>query len=192
MKTILIDVDDVICTNHFVPVVNKYLGSNYSEDDFSIIKFEIDLFPNDKERNKFYDFYVSVDSYEYSELKPYAYEVIKKLTENNRVILLTSAIHYERALDMSRQFTDKFKFLLNKLPFFPAENIIFSNQKDLLKADVIIDDRTQNLKGDYEYKFLFTCFHNKNISNEELSTQKIIRANDWVNLYEKLNSIGIY
>ena len=34
MKTILIDFDDCVCENHFIPVINKYLGTNYKEDDF--------------------------------------------------------------------------------------------------------------------------------------------------------------
>ncbi len=192
MKTIILDVDDVICTNHFVPIINMYLNSNYTEDDFNSIKFEIELFPNEDDRNKFYDFFISVDSYKYSQLKPNAYNIIKKLVKNNRVILLTSAIHYERSLDLGRQFTDKFKFLLNKLPFFPVENIIFANQKDLIKADIIIDDRVQNLNGDYKHKFLFTCFHNKKISDEELFKQNIVRVNDWSHLYKMLNSIDVY
>lgn len=192
MKTIILDVDDVICTNHFIPIINMYLNSNYTEDDFNSIKFEMELFPNEDDRNKFYDFFVSVDSYKYSQLKPNAYNIIKKLVKNNRVILLTSAIHYERSLDLGRQFTDKFKFLLNKLPFFPVENIIFANQKDLIKADIIIDDRVQNLNGDCKHKFLFTCFHNKNISDEELFKQNIVRVNDWSHLYKILNSIDVY
>lgn len=192
MSTILLDVDDVICTNHFIPVINMYLNSTYTESDFNSIKFEMELFPNDEDRNKFYDFFVTVDSYKYSQLKQNAYDIIKQLVKNNRVILLTSAIHYERSLDMSRQFADKMKFISNKLPFFPIENIIFSNQKDLLKADVIIDDRVQNLKGDYKHKFLFTCFHNKNISDKELTEQNIIRADNWEHLYKLLNSINVY
>lgn len=192
MSTILLDVDDVICTNHFIPVINMYLNSTYTESDFNSIKFEMELFPNDEDRNKFYDFFVTVDSYKYSQLKPNAYDIIKQLVKNNRVILLTSAIHYERSLDMSRQFADKMKFISNKLPFFPIENIIFSNQKDLLKADVIIDDRVQNLKGDYKHKFLFTCFHNENISDKELTEQNIIRADNWEHLYKLLNSINVY
>ena len=192
MSTILLDVDDVICTNHFIPVINMYLNSTYTESDFNSIKFEMELFPNDEDRNKFYDFFVTVDSYKYSQLKPNAYDIIKQLVKNNRVILLTSAIHYERSLDMSRQFADKMKFISNKLPFFPIENIIFSNQKDLLKADVIIDDRVQNLKGDYKHKFLFTCFQNKNISDKELTEQNIIRADNWEHLYKLLNSINVY
>lgn len=56
MSTILLDVDDVICTNHFIPVINMYLNSTYTERDFNSIKFEMELFPNDENRNKFYDF----------------------------------------------------------------------------------------------------------------------------------------
>lgn len=31
MSTILLDVDDVICTNHFIPVINMYLNSTYTD-----------------------------------------------------------------------------------------------------------------------------------------------------------------
>ena len=88
MKTILLDVDDVICTNHFIPVINMYLNSTYTESDFDSIKFEMELFPNDKDRNKFYDFFVTVDSYKYSQLKPNAYDIIKQLVKNNRIIFI--------------------------------------------------------------------------------------------------------
>jgi len=192
LKTIIFDVDDVICTNHFVPVVNLYLNSNYKENDFNNTKFELDLFKTKKERNKFYDFFISVDSYKYSRLKPNSYNILKKLNKNNKIILLTSACHYERSLDMGRQFTDKWNFLLKKFPFLPPENIIFANRKELIKGDIIIDDRVENLQGNIKHKFLFTCFHNKNITDAQLFKQNIIRVNNWLDLYDKLNLINVF
>lgn len=58
MSTILLDVDDVICTNHFIPVINMYLNSTYTERDFNSIKFEMELFPNDEACGK-YNFFKS-------------------------------------------------------------------------------------------------------------------------------------
>ena len=191
MSVILIDVDDVVCENHFVPVVNEYLGKNYKEEDFGNVKIELELFPDTDSRYKFYDYYVSVDSYDGIELKPGAGEVLEKLIKNNRVILVTSGCHYENSLAMGRQFGDKWRFLLNKLPFFPPQNIIFANQKDLIKGDIIVEDRVENMKGEYEKKILFTAFHNKNITDEELSQKNIIRVDDWHQLYKALNDMGI-
>ena len=189
MKTILIDVDDVICTNHFVPVVNMYLNKNYVEDDFKNVKIELELFPDEDERFKFLEYYASLDSYQYSFLKKDAYSVLERLVKQNNVILVTSACHYEQSLMMGRQFTDKWNFLLSKLPFLPPENIIFSNQKHLIKGDIMIDDRVEHLKGDFKHKFLFTCFHNKDIPDSELEKNNITRAKDWNHLAKLINSL---
>jgi len=190
MKTIFIDVDDVICTNHFLPVVNSYLGTNYKEEDFWGAKFEKQLFPNVEDRNKFYDYFVSVDSYENCDLKEGAYESLERLIKNNKVILLTNACHYERTLEMGRQFTDKWKFLLNKLPFFPPENIVFSAQKDLFDADVIIDDRVSNMYGNYKHKLLFTCFHNRDVEDETLEKLGITRVDGWKDVEKYIENIN--
>ena len=33
-KRLMIDMDDVICNNGFLYMINKFLGSNYTYDDF--------------------------------------------------------------------------------------------------------------------------------------------------------------
>jgi len=188
VSTILIDVDDVICDNHFLPVVNNYLNSNYKEDDFKSEKYELELFPKAEDRFKFYDYFCSVDSYENLGLKKGVSQVLERLCQKHRVILLTNACHFENSFAMGRQFFDKWKFLLKELPFFPPENIIFSAQKDLLVADMIIDDRISNLRGgDYKYRLLFSCFHNKNISDEELEKNGIIRMDSWHEIEKFIN-----
>lgn len=189
MATILIDVDDVVCTNHFVPVVNDYLKKNYKEDDFKIAHLEQEIFPSKQERDKFNDFYITVDSYEKCELKKGCYEVLKRLITKYRILFLTSACHDEKKLEFGRQFTDKWNFLLTKLPFFAPENIIFAAQKDVFIADMLVDDRLENLKGNYKYKVLFTCFHNKNISDEKLTELGILRVNDWFDLEKLIDKV---
>ena len=167
MKTIVCDIDDVICHNHFIPVINKYLGTRYKESDFDEVQFEKVLFPDDESRRKFNNFYVSVDSYEGVRLMDHAYEVLKKLNKKHRLILLTNCCHYEMPVEFGRQFTDKWKFISEKLPFLPLENIIFATQKDLIKGDVIIDDRLYNMTGDYKHKLMYTTFHNKKVTDAE-------------------------
>lgn len=189
MKTILIDVDDVMCPNHFLPVLNSYLGKNYTENDIDDVKFEKVFFPDEKERNKFYDYYLSVDSYQGLTFYKDAKRVIKKFCKKHRVLILTSACHYERTLEMGRQYTDKWNFLLKELPFFPPENILYSSQKDVFKADLLIDDRVENLTGDYKFKLLYTCFHNKNISDKELKEKGIVRVNNWKEIEKFVDGI---
>lgn len=180
--TILIDFDDCVCENHFIPVINKYLKTNYKEDDFHTVFMEKELFKDKDERNKFYDFYISVDSYQDVKLRQHAYDVIKRLLKRDDVYFITSACHYERTKEMGRQFVDKWNYIFDTLPYFPPQNIVFVAKKHIFKADVIIDDRVENLKGDYKYKLLFTCYHNKNITQKELEERGIIRVQDWLDV----------
>ena len=189
MKTILIDVDDVICDNHFLPVINKMLGSQYNEEDFYNIDIEKELFKTDEERQTFNDLYVTVDSYSFVELKEGAYEVLKRLKAKHRVILLTNGTHYERQLKFGRQLTYKYQFLLTKLPFFRGEDIIFSAQKDLFVADIIIDDRAQNMTGNYPHRLMFSCFHNRHMTKEQLDALGITRVDTWKDIEQYIDNL---
>ena len=53
------------------------------------------------------------------------------------------------------------------------------NNKDMLEADIRIDDSISNLKGKAEKKILFTAYHNKNITDDKLEKEGVIRANSW-------------
>ncbi len=189
MKTILIDVDDVICDNHFVPVINKMLGSKYKEEDFDTIDIEKEVFKTEEERQKFNDFYVTVDSYSLVDLKEGAYEVLERLKAKHRVVLLTNGTHYERQLEFGRQLTDKYQFLLTKLPFLRGEDIIFSAQKDLFVADIIIDDRAQNMTGNYAHRLMFSCFHNRHMTKVQLDNLGITRVDTWQEIEQYIDAL---
>ncbi len=186
MKRIFIDVDDVVCTNHIVPLVAKFLNKPIKESDFDCAFVSRTMFPDKKERRKFNEFYLQYDSYQFSRLKPHAFEVLKRLCKKHQVFLLSSCCHYEMQLEFGRQFLDKWQFVLTKLPFFPPQNIIFAHDKTIFCGDVLVDDRLYNLEGDnFKTKILFSSFHNKNILDKELKSKNIVRAKDWLEL-EKL------
>ncbi|MCL1876726.1 hypothetical protein FWF74_01710 [Candidatus Saccharibacteria bacterium] len=180
MKRVLIDVDDVICTNHFLGSINRFTNKNYKMSDFTTYSFEHDIFKTDDELNAYYDYYLSANSYDDSELMPDCYEVLEKMIKKYEVYLTTSCVHFVRERDFGRQFGDKFYFLLDKLPFFPPNNIIMTNRKDIINGDVIIDDRLKHLTdGKREQRLLFDSFHNKEISDEELQKLGITRVRGW-------------
>lgn len=74
--------------------------------------------------------------------------------------------------------TGGFLHLINTFPFINPNNIIFLGNKSVLNCDIKIDDRIDNLDG-AKTKILFTAWHNKNISKDELNNKKIKRANNW-------------
>lgn len=182
MKKILIDVDEVICNTTFLYYINEFLNTNYKLDDFDTYYID-DVVPKEV-RTKFYDFYISHDVYEKAELLSGAYEGLKWLNDNFDVYLLSSCIMFNKERESGKLFMDKYNFIINKLPFIKPENIIFSNVKNIVVSDIQIDDRLNNLRGPVEDKILFTAYHNKKITNEELKEKGVHRINSWDELIE--------
>ena len=63
-----------------------------------------------------------------------------------------------------------------------------TNTKNMMVGDIQIDDRMKNLLGPTTTKILFTAYHNKNISDEELKQKNIHRVNNWKELVSFLES----
>ena len=77
---------------------------------------------------------------------------------------------------------------MREFDFLDPEKVIFTNSKNIFKADVQIDDRLPNLKGDVKLKLLFNAYHNKNISDEELKENNVIRVKNWKEIEEILKA----
>ena len=76
-------------------------------------------------------------------------------------------------------YKHKYDFLINNFPFIDPENFIFTGAKNIFKADIKIDDRLNNLKGEVTTKLLFDSYHNHDISDEELSQLNVKRVHNW-------------
>lgn len=187
MKKILIDVDEVICNTTFLYYINEFLNSNYKLEDFTNYYLD-EIIPEDR-RNEFYDFYISHDVYEKSELIDGAYDGLKWINDNFEVYLLSSCIMFNKEKESGKLFADKYNFIINRLPFLNPERIIFSNIKNMIVSDIQVDDRLKHLLGPSNHKILFTAYHNKNISVKELSDNGIIRINSWDELVNYLKKL---
>ena len=73
---------------------------------------------------------------------------------------------------------NKYNFLYEKLDFIEPQNYIFTADKSIVNCDIKIDDKISNIEG-AETKLLFTAWHNKDLTAEELNKQNIIRVNNW-------------
>lgn len=74
---------------------------------------------------------------------------------------------------------NKFKYLRENLPFISPNQYIFTTNKEIIDCDIKIDDRLSNLSGKADKKLLFTAYHNKEITKQELDKQNIIRVDSW-------------
>lgn len=185
MKKILIDIDEVICNTSFLDLINKYKGTNYKLEEFTTYYID-DVIGDEEEKEKFYDFYLKHDVYE--NVKPIegAVESLKKLCEKYEVFLYSACVMFNREKESGKLFMDKYNFIMRELPFIKPSNIIFTNTKNMFIGDIQIDDRLKNLIGPTDKKILFTAYHNRNITDEELKENNVIRANTWADILKIL------
>ena len=178
MKSILIDVDEVICYNGFLPLLNKFLGTNYRLDDFTTYYID-DVIGSDEKKAKFYKLLEIVDLYENVEFLPGSIETIEKLSKQYEILICSACAMFCCLEKSGKFFKDKYNFLIKHFPFLDPNKFILTGEKNIFRADVQIDDRVQNLQGDIPVKLLMTSYHNKNFSDAELKKQGIIRVNSW-------------
>ncbi len=184
MKKILIDLDDTILVDCYLEIVNKYLNSNYSYNDIKGYWVD-DIIPKEKQEEYLDFFYNHIDVYEYGHVQKNAIRVIEQLNQYYDVLICSAYIDHRDLNNCSKILTCKHKWLIKNLSFIKPENFIFTNRKDVIPTDIKIDDKLENLKT-CTTKLLITAYHNKNIKEEDLKKENIIRVNDWDEIAEIL------
>lgn len=188
-KKLLLDVDEVICSSGFLSAVNDFLGTNYEIDDFSDYYIDKEAIPK-KQIEKFKDFVNNRNLYENTYILPGAIEIIKKLNEVYDIYICSACVNDLNVEGSGKIFMDKYNFLIKNFSFLNPEHFIFTNTKNLFKADIQIDDRLSNFDNEIKTKILFPSYHNKNISDEELKQKGVIRAGyDWKNGWNEIEKI---
>lgn len=173
-KKLLVDVDEVICfTMH--NAVNEFLKTNYKIDDFTEYYIDEVAIPKDK-MSQFNNFLSTYNLYENADIVPNAIEAIEKLSEEYDIYFCTSCINPFDIKNSGNIFKQKYEFLLKAFPFISPKNYIMTSSKQLIKADVIIDDVLKNLDGLCEERILFSSYHNMNITDDELNKVNAKRA----------------
>lgn len=175
MKTIMVDMDNVITDGVFLNYINEYLKANYKLGDFREYHYVQGLIGDN---HGFWDWVSDKNFYEQAPLLEGCYEVLKKLNDVYDVYIVTTYL-WNEAKDISGyNLMNKYYYLKDMLPFIGPEKYIFTSNKKMINFDIRIDDRIGNLEG-AETKLLFTAWHNKDMTDEELKDKNIIRVNNW-------------
>ena len=177
MKRLLIDMDDVICENGFIRMTNEFLHKNYKSEDANSY-YVNDLIPKDK-LEEWVKYFEERNIYDYVDIVKDATEVIEKLNKIYDIYIVTAYIFRDDPKISGKQLKDKFDYLYKNLPFINPKRFIFLSDKELINADIRIDDNVDKLKGNAELKLLFTAYHNKNMTDKELKEKNLIRVNSW-------------
>ncbi len=182
MKTIMVDMDEVITTGNFNKVLEDYLG--HEIDDNSINGYYIqDVLGDNKE--DFFNYFKSINLYENAELLPDCYNVLKKLSNVYKIYICTDYIWKEIIECAGDNLKNKYNFLYKELDFISPRNYIFTADKSIINCDIKIDDKLENIDG-AALKLLFTAYHNKNLLDDELASSNIKRVNNWKEIEELL------
>lgn len=176
-KKILLDIDEVFCFSGYLELVNEFLNTNYTIDDFTEYYIDEVAIPGDR-KQEFYQFISTKDQYENPVLLPGTLETIKILSKYYDIYPCSDCCNPFDLKNSGRIFKSKFELLYRLIPedVIPPKNYIFTGAKDICRADIQIDDLVSNLNPAIQIRILFPSYHNKNISNEELKEKGILRA----------------
>jgi 5'(3')-deoxyribonucleotidase len=176
---IAIDMDDTIV--FLMKAIMKHHNDNHTEHILAyenMAAFKHDVFHPD------YDimaYLKSNDTYRHLELMDeYVVPEIKKLHEKYDVVIVTSAF--------AEGVLGKWEWLQENLPFIPHKNFITCSRKDLLNADVLIDDAIHNVKDwiASNRPAVVPSHH----WNQELKGMTLVTMVDgWKNVYEIVEQV---
>ena len=106
------------------------------------------------------------DFFEDLPLMPDSQEVLKDLTRRFEIFVATAA------MSVPNSFSAKYRWLERHFPFIPPTHYVFCGNKNILRADYLIDDLPRNLLRFEGQGLLFTAPHN-------LTLTGFTRVNDW-------------
>ena len=109
---------------------------------------------------------------------PDSQRVLKALNVNFEVIVISLATEFPSSL------TDKQLWLTQYYPFISWQQIAFCGSKNLVSADIMIDDHLKNLDHFKGETIMFTQPHNMN-----LKKSGHVRVNSWIDIENLLLNV---
>lgn len=185
-KVLIIDIDDVLVDSYMFIMLNKFLGTNYKEEDFSDYYLVDETIKDPKKLDEFYKFIFTQDMYKDIPIKDGVQEVLPKLNEKYDLLLCTDFLIPNYEWQGDKEFISKFNMLRENFSYLNPEQFIFMRRKQMLIADIMIDDKPTNFGEHIGKKLMLTAYHNKNISDSELKKQEITRVNSWYEIAKLL------
>ena len=172
--TVLIDLDDTVwdLLSNWVWYLNKIHNLNVKVSDI-----------NDWDMQKFYPTLTLEEITEpltwmslWHHLRPKedAIKYIKKIND-------IADIYFVTATDY-RNIEYKIYLLQKYFPFIPINKLIITQNKNMIKGDIIIDDYINNLKDRDNLGILMTAMHNRNVDISNYPN--IVRKDNWKDIYD--------
>ena len=169
MKRILVDMDGVLVDiyTRFFEMHEKETGQKLSIMDIAGL-LEAEAFPNQRGWVSAPGFFRSLP------VMPGSREALLRLQDIYKIIVVSLATEFPYCL------IDKQLWLYDNFPFISWQQIVFCGDKNIIKADIMIDDHFKNLDHFKGQTIIFTQPHNMLIKDS-----KHTRVSSWAEI-EKL------
>ncbi|MBB1150883.1 5'(3')-deoxyribonucleotidase [Myroides sp. NP-2] len=174
LKPILaVDMDEVLADSItlLVEQYNKAYSTHLSKQDlfgktiYDCLPFShISFIKEQQNRVNFYQEVAVIEG---------AQEGIAILSEKYDIYVVSAALEFPLSL------ASRCTFIAKNFPELTWKKLIFCANKPIIKADIILDDMTENLVGFGANGFLFTAYHNAKIDYPN-------RLNSWEEVVERL------
>jgi len=178
--TILIDMDDVLeqLVNGWTAYLNKTYGTEVSPD--AVTDWDVSLAFPTLTKEQVYSVTMQDELWDYVYPMPGADEVLRRLLAEGHELFVVTATTYETL----RAKMDK--VLFKYFPYIDWQHVIITGCKGMVKGDVLIDDRPQNLLDGSYRRILFTARHNRGFDAASIGA---VRCDTWEDVYEAVESL---
>ncbi|MCX7572148.1 5'(3')-deoxyribonucleotidase [Tumebacillus sp. DT12] len=139
MKTLLIDMDSVICD--LMTEWHRRYNEDYG-DDLSVERitcWQTERYVKPECGEKVYDYLDQPGLFRHLKALPDAIEVLERLSRRYDILLVTSS--------RTHAYTEKEQWVEEHLPFIGRHNLIFAHRKDMICGDLLFDDAPHNLEA---------------------------------------------
>lgn len=177
-KTILIDIDDVLenLCETWVNWLNKRYDTDVKYNE--ITEWDMSKFFPNLTKGQVYAPLHNPKIWYRVKPKPGAVEYVKKLIDEGYNVYLCTTTDY-------RNVRPKFEGVIQKhFPYINWNQVIIASRKQMINADILIDDGVHNLENGNYTKILFTASHNVNYDAEG---NGMYRANNWEEVYNLIH-----
>lgn len=181
--TIMIDIDGVLnnLDTAVIEVYNEDSGDNLSPQN--VTEYHIENFVKPEYKESFYKYFLDKRVWQRINAIDGCQDVIKKLWDEGYNIIFVTKTECENLVK-------KRNWLNRTFPFIGANNmrkILFSApNKQLILADIAIDDSLDNLLGDRTY---YSICYDKPYNRTDKPIPMFSRAYNWGDVYNKVHMI---
>lgn len=178
---ILVDMDDTIenMLDAWLEIVNEQYG--YNVDREQILVWNVAAAYPGLTQEQVYDVILHDEFWEKVRPIPYAPEALKHFMDMGHELYLVTATPYESVVGKMEQVIFKY------FPYISWDRVIITRNKQMLKADILIDDGFHNHQGGDYIKILVDAPYNRAFDSKAAGMRRVY---DWREIEKIVDDIA--